>query len=295
MNSMKPFGLAIQSEIRLPGCHATGELPDVTVRYGGVPDLLPDAVMTRVCTQIRPGRFLLRLDGVAKYLVEEGSRITIEPAPGATDDEIRLFLMAAVWSALLLQRGLLPLHGSAVQVQNGAVILAGPSGNGKSTLAAALAEQGYPVLADELCALSVSADSLPLLLPGFPQMLLWEDALRKLGRNTQHLTPVRPGLAKWIVPLEECPDCEAIPLRSVYLLTVGNTADFDVRRFTGMKPVQALIDATYRVHHVAGHGLSVPHFNQCANAARNITVKRVERPATPFDLAGLVSLLREEL
>lgn len=295
MTSMKPFGLTIHSEIRLPGCHVTGEAPDVTVSYGGVPDLLPGAVMTRVCTQIRPGRFLLSLDGVAKYLVEEGRSITIEPAPGATDDEIRLFLMAAVWSALLLQRGLLPLHGSAIQGQDGAVILAGPSGNGKSTLAAALAEQGYPVLADELCALAVSADSPPLLLPGFPQMLLWEDSLRKLGRDMQRLTQVRPGLAKWIVPLDAYPERAAISLRSVYLLTVGNTADYDVRRFTGMKPVQALIDATYRVHHVAGHGLGVPHFNQCANAARNITVKRVERPATPFDLAGLVSLLREEL
>lgn len=295
MNSVKPFGLTIHSEIRLPGCRAAGELPDVTVRYGDVPDLLAGAVMTRACTQVRPGCFLLRLDGVAKCLVEEGNSITVEPAPGATDDEIRLFLMAAVWNALLLQRGLLPLHGSAIQVQGDAVILAGPSGNGKSTLAAALAEQGYPVLADELCALAVSADSPPLLLPGFPQMLLWEDSLRKLGWDTRHLSRVRPGLEKWIVPLDEQPDCEAIPLRSVYVLTVGNTAAFDIRRFKGMKPVQALIDATYRVHHVAGHGLSLPHFNQCANAARQIIVKRLERPATPFNLNGLVNLLREEL
>ncbi len=139
MNPMyiKPFGLDIQSVIPLPGCVEAEGTPDVSIRFGEVPDSLPNASTIRACTQARPGQFLLIVDRVAKYLVENGDIITIQPAPGATEDEIRLFLMGSAWSALLLQRGLLPLHGSAVQVNDKAYVLAGPSGNGKSTLAAA--------------------------------------------------------------------------------------------------------------------------------------------------------------
>lgn len=289
MNHMKPFGLNIQSVIPLPGCVEAVETPDVTIRYGAVPDSLPGAVMIRVCAQARPGYFLLTLDNVAKYLVENGTCITIEPAPGVTDNEIRLFLMGAVWSALLLQRGLLPLHGSAIRVKNGAVILAGASGNGKSTLAAALMERGYPIIADELCALDFEEDSPPLLLPGFPQLLLWADSLRKLKRDIGQLVPVRPDMEKYILPLESGYAPESLPLEQLYILNTGNTPSFSLSTLRGIKKNHALIDCTYRVHQVAGHGLSAPHFKQCADAARHIEVKRLERPAVPFDLQSLIN------
>ncbi len=295
MNHTKPFGLNIQSEIQLPGCVATGEAPDVTIRYGTVPETLPGAAMIRVCAQARPGQFLLTLDNVAKYLVEDGTCITIEPAPGVTDDEVRLFLMRAVWSALLLQRGLLPLHGSAIRVKDGAVVFAGPSGNGKSTLAAALRERGFPVIADELCALAVKENSPPLLLPGFPQILLWAASLRKLKKDIRQLGPVRPGLEKYILPLENTAVLESFPLERVYTLHTGNTPSFTLSSLRGVKKNHALIDCTYRVHQVAGHGLSASHFRQCADAARYIEVKRLERPAMPFDIDSLVKRFTEDL
>jgi hypothetical protein len=289
MNHTKPFGLNIQSEIQLPGCAATGEAPDVTIRYGTVPETLPGAAMIRVCAQARPGQFLLTLDNVAKYMVEDGTCITIEPAPGVTDDEVRLFLMSTVWSALLLQRGLLPLHGSAIRVKDGAIIFAGPTGHGKSTLVAALRERGFPVIADELCALAVKENSPPLLLPGFPQVLLWADSLRKLAKDIRSLAPVRQGLEKYILPLENNTVQEPLPLERLYILNTGNTPSFTLSTLRGIKKSHALIDCTYRVHHVAGHGLSSPHFKQCANAARYIEVKRLERPVVPFDIDSLVN------
>jgi hypothetical protein len=289
MNNSKPFGLNIHSEIPLPGCGATGATADVRIRYGAVPDSLPGAAMIRVCTQTRPGQFLLALDRVAKYLVEDGTRITIEPAPGVTDDEVRLFLMGAVWSALLLQRGLLPLHGSAIRVKDGAVVFAGPSGNGKSTLTAALMERGYPLIADELCALAVKENSPPVLLPGFPQILLWADSLRKLEKDMRHLAPVRPGLGKYVVPLENDTVGAPLPVERLYVMAVGNKPSFRIKPLQGRNRIHAVIECTYRVKHVAGHGLSTSHFKQCCDTARHIDVKRLERPLIPFDLERLVN------
>jgi len=291
MNNSKPFGLNIHSEISLPGCGVTGVKADVRIRYGAVPDSLPGAVMIRVCTQTRPGQFLLTLDRVAKYLVEGGTRITIEPAPGVNDDEVRLFLMGAVWSALLLQRGLLPLHGSAIRVKDGAVVFAGPSGNGKSTLAAALMERGHPFVTDELCALDVKENSPPTLLPGFPQIQLWADSLRRLDWDIRHLAPVRPGLGKFVVPLENDTIGAPLPVARLYVMVVGNKPSYRIKPLQGRNRIYTVIDCTYRVKHVAGHGLSTPHFKQCCDTARHIDVKRLERPMVPFDLESLVNLI----
>lgn len=294
MKHTKPFGLNIQSVIPLPGCINNGDVPDVTIRYGSVPDSLHNATMIRVCTQVRPGQFLFILEHVAKYLVEDGHCITIEPAPGVNDDVIRLFLMGTVWSALLLQRGLLPLHGSAIRVKDGAVVFSGPSGKGKSTLAAFLMDRGYPVIADELCALVVAENSPPLLLPGFPQIMLWADSLRKLAKDLRNMAPVRQDLEKYILLPGNNTVQEALPMKRLYILNTGYAHSVTLKPLVGVKKNHALIDCTYRFHHVAGHGLNVPHFKQCTGVARYIDVRLVERPVASFDLESLAALIVED-
>jgi len=291
---MNPFGLNIQSVISLPGYADTGKEPDVMIRYGTVPDALPCATMIRACTQTRPGQFLLKLDHIAKYLVENGNCITIDPAPDVTDDDVRLFLMGSAWSALLLQRGLLPLHGSAIRVKDSAIVLAGPTGNGKSTLAAALMEQGFSIIADELCGLVVQEGHQPMLMPGFPQILLWEDTLEKMGKDIRKLSPVRPGMKKFILPLGNANTREPLPLDQVYILVANNIAFPDIIPLRGVNKIHALMDCTYRAHHVAGLGLSMPHFNQCSNAAHGIVVKQVDRPEAFFDINDLARRLMED-
>jgi hypothetical protein len=104
---------------------------------GPVPQALDDAKKKGVLYQISPDRFLLGLGKIARYLVSEGREIVIERVPGGSDDAVRVFLFGSVFGALLHQRGVLPLHGSAVMPSRGATIFAGPSGSGKSMLAAA--------------------------------------------------------------------------------------------------------------------------------------------------------------
>ena len=53
--------------------------------------------------------------------------------------------------AALHQRGILPLHANAVEIDHRAVAFMGASGAGKSTLAAWFHDQGYPILADDVC------------------------------------------------------------------------------------------------------------------------------------------------
>ncbi len=59
-------------------------------------------------------RFLLAIPGVAAFHVHGGREIIIQPAPQADAAAIRLFLLGSAFGALLHQRGITPMHGSAV-------------------------------------------------------------------------------------------------------------------------------------------------------------------------------------
>ena len=98
---------------------------------------------------------------VARYLVSGGCEIIIEPHPTATEKDVRLFLLGSAMGALLLQRGIWPLHGSAIAGRSGAALFVGVSGSGKSTLVGAFHQRGFQVLADDVCA--ITAGSPPLI------------------------------------------------------------------------------------------------------------------------------------
>jgi len=57
--------------------------------------------------------------------------------------------MGSAMGALLHQRNILALHAGTIAVNGGSVIFCGPSGIGKSTLAAGFRRRGYPNVAGD--------------------------------------------------------------------------------------------------------------------------------------------------
>jgi hypothetical protein len=177
----RAFGLAIRSCLPLPELLPADSGPaDVEVEYGEVPAELPDALARGVRFQAAPGRLLLQVDGVARYLVSGGSRVTIARDPAAGDEDVRVFLLGSVFGALLHQRDDLVLHGSAIEWDGAAVVFMGFSGAGKSTLAAAFRKRGRPILTDDLCVVRPDGSGRMLAHPGFPEAKLWLDSLQEL-------------------------------------------------------------------------------------------------------------------
>lgn len=93
--------------------------------------------------------------------MEHGKRIVVCPQPGADEKKVRLFILGTCMAVIMMQRGILPLHGSAVVIDGWAYAFVGHSGAGKSTLSAALASRGYPLLTDDVVALTWDAGEEP--------------------------------------------------------------------------------------------------------------------------------------
>ena len=182
LNAYWAYGFSIHTDLVCPELprhpHPTHD-PDVTIillpQEAGTLCPLPDR-----CYEVRPGCFRLDVPGVARYRVEEGKRIFVEPLANASPEKVRLFLLGSTMSALLYQRGLLPLHGSAVETPWGGMIFVGAQGSGKSTLAAEFHRCGYRLLSDDVSAVASTPQDLRIL-PASAQFRLCANAYERFG------------------------------------------------------------------------------------------------------------------
>ncbi len=212
-------GLAVGSEIALPGLMATaaGAAPDVTIRTGPVPQALDSPAATGPTWDMAGSRLLLRIPNVARFLLDDGRAIVFELDDGADIDDVPIFILGTVFGILLHQREQIVLHASAVCVAGKAVLFCGASGSGKSTLAAALGERGYPLVTDDVCAITFGDTDSPVVHSDGRQLKLWAQAIEHLELQERRGARVRSRLEKFYVEPSDA-FSETLPLGAVYAL-----------------------------------------------------------------------------
>jgi hypothetical protein len=290
----RAFGLTICSSLPIPELIPVQGEPDVTIGFAAVPDALEAPKSTRLRFQSRPGQLLLKVDNIAKYLVSNGREITIDPFPGAEPEGIRLFLLGSALGAILHQRGIFPLHASAVKVDHHCVIFCGASGYGKSTTANILVKRGYPLHADDICAIGTNNEGVPQVFPEYPHLKLWEDSLVESGETSSNYTRVRHVLNKFSVPAQRDFYSAPLPIKKIYILSPQNQGEISISPLKGMAKFNALKNHTYRRKFIDGLGNEAIHFKTAGDIGQKVPVLLVQRPRKPFLLNQLADLLEED-
>jgi len=247
MDLRQAFGIRIGSELPLPElAPLDGGEVDVEVRLGAVPTMLDGARRVGRRGQAAPDAFLLDIEGAGRFLARGGAEITVDVAPAAAPERVKLFLLGTMLGALCYQRGLLPLHANAVAADGRCVALAGDSGAGKSTLGARLVQSGCAFVADDVCALAFDAQGKGWAQPGVRHAKLWSDALAAMGRPTDGLARVVDGRDKYAAPIDEAAPAGALPFDRLYLLGRADGAPPAIRRLGGTEALQGVIANLYR-------------------------------------------------
>src|SRR5260370_19328987 len=106
------YGLSIHTELACPELSplalGVGK-PDLTIRLLQ-PTAATEETLANGYYEVLPGLFRLDVPGVARYRVEDGSRIFIAPRPDVPLEKVRLLLLLSDIGALLYQRGFFPLR-----------------------------------------------------------------------------------------------------------------------------------------------------------------------------------------
>jgi hypothetical protein len=220
---------------------------------------------------------LFCIAGIARYRCRSGSEIVVEAVAGVPERNVRLYLLGSVMGLLLHQRGMLPLHGNAIVIDRGAYVFIGPSGIGKSTLAAWFHDRAYPVLADDV-ALVRFEGTQALVEPGLSRLRLWRDAVVATGRAADGYPRSYMGDDSWEkfdIPLE-VHGLGPMPLRAVVLL--GESDKVGWERLTGVQAVDALLANTYRGSYLDGETSLQRNLETCLRLVRSIPVMSWQRP-----------------
>ncbi len=280
-------GLLIESALELPHLRPAAPGPaDVTIAFEAVEPLAPDAAAQFRNWTARPGEMVITALGSAHFRVTGGNHIAIDALPAATADDLVSFTLGSAMSALLQQRGLLPLHASSVVTDQGALLITGRSGAGKSTLVAELVRLGLPLLADDVTAIGADARGRPVAMPGLPALRLWRDALERIGEQPAAYRPVRDEVDKYYLPIAASAGGPQ-PVRAIVRLATKADGPLTSRPLERTEQMSWLARHVHRKHFMPGMGLQSFGFDAIVRLARHAPMIELTRPTQGVEPAEL--------
>ncbi len=276
------FGLQVDCDFPLPELFegSPESAADVTIESGPVP---LDGVFEPGDHAV-PGGSLLVIEDAGRYFVQSGSRILIERAEGASERNVRLFLLGSAFGLLIHQRHLLPLHANAVEIDGRIVAFMGESGVGKSTLAAWFADKGYALIADDVAVVDFESD-VPMIRPGLPRLRLWERVIEATGRNPSDFALSFEGDPTYdkrdVLLPSDMVASDRRPLGAIVLLSRSGPSFEPVR---GAAAAEAVVSNTYRGAYVRTVKSVREHWAMCTKLVQEVPVYRA---CVDFDLSDL--------
>jgi hypothetical protein len=289
------YGLGVVANKIVPGVPASPTASDdVHITFGQLPSWLNEVSTTELETYVADykdecGNPMLRVFRAAEgkyyrfcyadrteFLVDHaGAEIWARWPEPLTLEDAATYLLGPIMGFVMLLRGVVCLHASAIAIGDKAVALVGPAGSGKSTTAAAFAERGYSILAEDVVTLDDRMDHF-LIRPAYPCIRLWPASVKALYGTETHLPKLTPNWDKCYLDLSERFQRQPLPLAAVYLLSErrdDRAAPF-VEPLDKSKALMSLIANTYATK-LMDTQMRAREFELLTRVLNNVPVRRV--------------------
>src|SRR5215213_1045048 len=290
------YGLGIISNRTIPGVPpATIASEDVRISFGSLPAWLDEVTAMQVETsyvadyksecgepalrvfRVRDGMYyrFCYADETEFVINKAGSEVWAAWREPLTLEDTATYLLGPVMGFVMLLRGVVCLHASAVAIGNEAIALLGPAGSGKSTTAAAFAERGYSILAEDVVTLDDRGDHF-LVRPGYPCIRLWPAAVKALYGSETHLPRLTPNWDKCYLDLNDNFQREPLRLAAIYHLGERHhdrAAPF-IQTLDRADGLMSLVANTYATKLMDKH-MRAREFELLARVLKNVPVRRV--------------------
>lgn len=289
------FGLTIVSDIYFPELIKVkwgSRDVDVTVQLDHTSKLQEEFSGKNQFCIVKENRVLIRVPDVAFFSIEFGNIIIFSPIGNIKEDQIRLYLLGSCMGALLLQRRILPLHGSVVEFNKRAYGIIGNSGAGKSTLATTLLDKNFQLLSDDIIPISLK-DGISMVSPAYPQQKLWKESLDALKVNSDKYKPIFDRETKFLIPLHSKFYDEQIPLAGIFELVTGAEEVVTLRPLDKLEQIKKLFEHTFRSFLVERLDLLEWHFHITTTLANSTMMYQLTRPESRFTTKELSDLILE--
>jgi hypothetical protein len=316
----RAYGLTFFSEYFIPGLLEIADPssdPDVMFSYRDEPDWvrgarrLPRRPLRTLPAGQETADVALQLSayGEQEYfeiVYSDGSEFLVDacattiwgacPSPLVIED-LTTYLVGPVMGFILRRRNMTPLHASTVEIDGCAIALCGAGGSGKSTTAAALALRGAPVLCEDVSPMLEEGGNFSVL-PGYPRVCLWPDAVKILLGSEESLPRITPTWEKCYLPLDGRRARFAVgprPLSAVYFLEPRVNGS-EAPRIDEIRPGEALmrlVQNTY-MNMLLSRKQRAEEFDVLSRLAGSIAFRRVLPHSHGTKLGALCDLILED-
>jgi hypothetical protein len=305
------YGLNLTANISIPGPIAIdipgSDLPIVNVVLGKLPSWLTEtpsqskippnwyvspttseldgkaAVPLFQVWQIDMGQYFYCLyqDGTTFVVSRLGTQIWATWPDDLTLEDTATYLLGPILGFVLRLRGTVCLHASAIVIKDRVVILVGAAGAGKSTTAAAFAQQGYSVLSDDVVAPIDRGDTF-FVQPAYPRIRLWDTSVRALYGAVDalpRLVPTHPTWDKRFLDLNQTGykfQSEPLSLAAIYYLNdrSDNPLCPQIEPMTNREQLVALVTNTY-TNYLLDKPLRAHEFEFLSRVVKYIPVRQI--------------------
>lgn len=302
------YGLGVTANSSIPGVPASPiTSADVRISFGSLPAWLSEVSATQVETSYvaeysdecgNPALRVFRLldgeyyrfcyaDDTEFVIDQKGTEIWAKWCEPLTIEDTATYLLGPVMGFVLLLRGLVCLHASAIAIDDKAIAFLGPAGSGKSTTAAAFANRGFSVLAEDVVTLDDRRDHF-LVRPAYPCIRLWPPAVKALYGSETHLPRLTPNWDKCYLDLSENFLRKPLPVAAIYVLAprsddVGAPFIEPIDRAEGL---MSLVANTYATK-LMDKTMRAREFELLTRVLNNVSLRRVTPHADPARLREL--------
>ena len=290
------YGLGVVSNSPIPGVPlSTTASEDIRISFGSLPEWLHEVSDTQIETSFiadyksecgEPALRVFRvLDG--KYyrfsyadetefvLDKAGTEVWAAWREPLTLEDTATYLLGPVMGFVMLLRGVVCLHASAVAIGDEVIALLGPGGSGKSTTAAAFAARGYSILAEDVVTLDDRGDHF-LVRPGYPCIRLWPASVKALYGSESHLPKLTPNWDKCYLDLSDNFQTEPLRLAAIYHLSERHhdlKAPF-IQTLDRAEGLMSLVANTYATK-LMDKQMRAREFELLTRVLNNVPVRRV--------------------
>jgi hypothetical protein len=291
MVSYYAYNLQITSDISIPEfIHSDVAIPDVSIRATAPEDIQIDFLKESPYYSSAGGNTFIKIPSIGIFSIRQGREINVVLEDGVDPGRLHLYLTGNIFAFLLLQRGCFVMHASAACVDGKAAAFLGMPGAGKSSLVAALHQNGHTILVDDVSAVDLNAKPVSII-PAFPQIKLDIDAAKSLGIDLETLIPLGEDEEKRGFRFTERFLSTDQPLSKIYILS--DQADQVFQRLNSQEAIVELIRNSYPTRFAQAGGAS--HFLQCVELVKKVPVFRLRRPSTFEGLPELAALLADHI
>jgi len=218
----------------------------------------------------------------------EGRRVIVSVATRDEPETVARAVLTGGLNAIAYQRGLLPLHASAIEVGQDCLAFCGESGAGKSTMAAALAQAGYPLLCDDLVVVHADRDGCPLVWPSIMRPKLTRHSMELLDGAVTALSPIAEWDMKAVTQVGRRASYGPRRLAAIYLFGSGEPA---ICRLSRLEAATMLYRCLRNHDWLEQAGTAAAVRQRWLKLVSRISITLVTRPRESFAFPALVQTL----